>query len=329
MASNVLRLATGLFTLALTASPLIAQDYPNRPIRLIVAANAGGPQDILGRALGEGLRPRLGQGLVIENRPGGNFIIGAQACKNAPPDGYTICMFSISAISINPHLYSNMGYDPEKDLEPVINLGSARSIMLMHGSIPVNSVRELGAWSRQNPDKINYASFGIGGGAHLLLEWVKHTIQARMVHVPFPGAAPALLAFERGDLHILNPIPIPHVVEIIKSGRGKGLLAFGGKIPELPAVPTPAEAGLPPLMFDNWFGIFAPAGTPPDRIALLNREMAALVKHPPFRDRYVEGLGFAAIGNSVDEFKKSLPGYRDHAGELVRLSGIRPTEAPR
>jgi tripartite-type tricarboxylate transporter receptor subunit TctC len=329
MPSNALRLAGALLVLALSTPPLVAQDYPNRSIRLIIAANAGGPQDILGRALGESLRPKLGQGLVVENRPGGSFIIGAQACKNAPPDGYTICMFSISAISINPHLFSNMGYDPEKDLDPVINLGSARSVMLMHGSIPVNTVKELGPWSRENPDRLNYASFGVGGAAHLLLEWVKYTIQAKMTHVPFQGAAPALLAFERGDLHILNPIPIPQVVEIIKTGRGKGLLAFGGKIPELPAVPTPTEAGLPPLMFDNWFGIFAPAGTPPERIALLNREMAALVKDPPFRDRYIEGLGFAAIGNSVEEFKKSLPGYRDHAGELVRLSGIRQTEAPR
>jgi tripartite-type tricarboxylate transporter receptor subunit TctC len=329
MPSNALRLAGALLALTLSAPPLVAQDYPSRSIRLIIAANAGGPQDILGRALGESLRPRIGQNLIIENKPGGNFIIGAQACKNAPPDGYTICMFSISAISINPHLYSNMGYDPDKDFEPVINLGSARSVMLMHGSIPVDTVKELGPWSRQNPDRLNYASFGVGGAAHLLLEWVKYTIRAKMTHVPFPGAAPALLAFERGDLHILNPIPIPQVVEIIKTGRGKGLLAFGGKIPELPAVPTPTEAGLPPLMFDNWFGIFAPAGMPPERIALLNREMVALVKDPPFRDRYIEGLGFAAIGNSVEEFKKSLPGYRDHAGELVRLSGIRQTEAPR
>ena len=174
MPSSSLRLATVLAVLALSAAQLAAQDYPNRPIRLIVAANAGGPQDILARALGESLRPRLGQNLVVENRPGGNFIIGARACKNAAPDGCTLCMFSISAI-----------------------------------------------------------------------------------------------------------------------------------------------------------GIFAPAGTPPERIALLNREMAALVKHAAFRDRYIEGLGFAAIGNTVAEFKASLPGYRDHAGELVRLSGIRRTEAPR
>src|SRR5262245_49011178 len=116
MPSNALRLAGALLALALLAPPLVAPDYPNRPIRLIIAANAGGPQDILGRALGESLRPRIGQNLIVENKPGGNFIIGAQACKNASADGYTICMFSISAISINPHLYTNMGYDPDKDL---------------------------------------------------------------------------------------------------------------------------------------------------------------------------------------------------------------------
>jgi tripartite-type tricarboxylate transporter receptor subunit TctC len=322
------RIALGCFALALTAATVVAQDYPARPIRLIIAANAGGPQDILGRALGENFRARTGQSFVIENRPGGNFIIGANACKNAPPDGYTICMFSIAAISINPHLYSNMGYDPDKDLEPIINLGTARSVMLLHGSVPVKNVKELGAWSRQNPDKLNYASFGIGGGAHLLLEWVKHAVDARMTHVPFAGAAPALIAFERGDVHILNPIPIPQVIEIINTKRGTGLLAFGGKIPELPDVPTPTEAGLPPLMFDNWFGLFAPAGTPPVRIALLSRELMAMVRDPAVRGRYIEGLGFAAIGNSAAEFKKSLPAYREHAGELVRLSGIRRTDAP-
>jgi tripartite-type tricarboxylate transporter receptor subunit TctC len=320
------RLALASCALAVTSLPAHAQSYPTRPIRLIIAANAGGPQDILGRALGESFRTRTGQSVVVENRPGGNFIIGAQACKNAPPDGYTICMFSIAAISINPHLYSNMGYDPENDLEPIINLGSARSVLLLHGSIPVKTVKDLGSWTRQHPDKVNYASFGIGGGAHLLIEWVKHTIDARMTHIPFPGAAPALMAFERGDLHLLNPIPIPQVVEIINSKKGTGLLAFGGRIPELPHVPTPGEAGLPPLMFDNWFGLFAPAGTPPERIGFLSRELMAMVRDPAIRDRYIEGLGFAAIGNSAEEFKKSLPGYRDHAGELVRLSGIRKTE---
>ncbi len=323
------RIAIGLCALTMTSLPGHAQSYPTRPIRMIIAANAGGPQDILGRALGESFRARTGQTVVVENRPGGNFIIGAQACKNAPPDGYTICMFSIAAISINPHLYANMGYDPEKDLEPIINLGSARSVLLLHRSIPVTTVKELGIWTQQNPDKVNYASFGIGGGAHLLIEWVKHTVSARMTHIPFAGAAPALMAFERGDLHLLNPIPIPQVVEIINSKKGTGLLAFGGRIPELPHVPTPGEAGLPPLMFDNWFGLFAPAGTPSERIAFLSRELMAMVRDPAIRERYIEGLGFAAIGNSAEEFKNSLPAYRDHARELVRLSGIRQTEAPK
>ncbi|HVG50241.1 MAG TPA: tripartite tricarboxylate transporter substrate binding protein [Xanthobacteraceae bacterium] len=323
----IVRLTSVVAGFFLASAAATAQDFPSRPIKLIVAANAGGPQDILGRALGEGYRARKGQNFIIENRPGGNFMIGAQACKNAPPDGYTLCMFSIGAISINPWLYTNLGYDPETDLEPVINIGSGRSVLLLHGSVPAKNLKELTAYTQQNPDKLNYASLGIGGGSHLLIEWVKYNIGAKMTHVPYAGAAPALLAFERGELHLVNPLPVPQVQEIIKSGRGRGLLAFGGRIPELPDVPTPPEAGLPPLMFDNWFGLFAPAGTPPKLIDEINRDLVAVIKEPSFNQKYIEGLGFATVANSAAEFKKSLPGYRDHAGELVRLSGIRKSDA--
>jgi len=316
-------LLLGCLMIVLSAADLAAQTYPERPIKVIVPANAGGPLDVLARVLGEGLRARVGQTFVIENKPGANFGIGAQACKGSPPDGYTVCLLNISAMSINPFLYSTLGYDPEKDFEPISNLVAARSVLMVNAAVPAKTLAELVEYSKKNPDKMNYGSFGTGGAAQLLIEWVKDKTGLKMTHVPFTGAAPALIAFERNDVQVINPVPTPIVVQNIRAGKSYGILSFGGKrIPELPEVPTATEAGLPPMNFDNWFGLFAPAGTPADRIDFLAKELIRMLRDPAFLEKNIHAAGYDEIGNTPAEFRASLPGYRLRAEELVKISGI-------
>ena len=183
-----------------------AQDFPSKPVKVIVPFPPGGPVDVLARALGEAFRERTGQGFVVDNKPGGATAIGANACKNADPDGYTFCLLTASTISLNPFLYSNLSYDPRKDLEPLTLVVATHQVMILHKSIPANTMRELIAYAKENPDKLNFGSFGIGGDSHLVFEWLKVKTGARMTHIPYGGAAPALLALERGDAHLLYPV---------------------------------------------------------------------------------------------------------------------------
>jgi tripartite-type tricarboxylate transporter receptor subunit TctC len=318
------RIAVSIVAAICASTSVSALDFPTRPIKVIVPANAGGPLDVLARVMGETLREHVGQTFIIENKPGANFGIGAQACKNSPPDGYTICLLNISAISINPILYENLGYDPDKDFEPISNLVSARSVFLLRSDVPAKNIAELRSYSQQNADKLNYGSFGVGGAAQLLIEWVKFKTGINMTHVPFTGAAPAMIAFERGDVQVINPVPTPIIIEHIRSGKSRGLFAFGGKrIPERPDVPTAAEAGLPTMIFDNWFGMFAPAGTPRDRVEFISNQLIRMLRDQAFVERNIHNAGYDEIGNTPAEFKASLPEYRLRAEELVKISGIK------
>lgn len=320
---TVARGAVALFVLAAAAGAASADTYPTGPVRVIVPFPPGGPLDVLGRALGEAFRAKTGQSFVIDNKPGANTALGAVNCKNAAPDGYTICMLTVSTISLNPFLYSKLAYDPMTDLTPITNMVVVRQALILHNSVPAKNLAELVEYSKQNPDKLNYGSFGTGGAAHLMVEWVKNKTGLKITHVPFGGAPPALLAFERGDIQLLNPVPTPPVIEKVRSGQAKAILVLGKRNPDLPDVPIETEVGLPALKFDNWFGAFAPAGTPADRVELLNKIMADALKDPAFQDKYIQRNGFDPVGDSVAEFQKALVGYRDQAQELVRISGAK------
>lgn len=320
----MLQVAIALF---LTASfgvlPAAAQDFPNCPVRIIVPFPPGGPVDVLARAIGEGFRERTGQPMVVDNRPGANTSIGATACKNADPDGYTICLLTASTITLNPFLYPSLPYVPEKDLEPVSNVVIARQVLLVHQSIPAKTYAELVAYSKQNPDKVSFGSFGVGGDLHLVIEWLKNKTGLQMTHVPYQGAAPALVAFERGDIQLTFPVATAPVVDRIKSGRAKGLLVAGSKRdPNLPEVPTFKEAGLPELEYETFFGAFGPVNMPKDRLEKLGREIAAVVRSPAFIGKYVTA-GYDAVGNSPAEFKKALEKNMAGGRNLVSISGVK------
>ncbi len=318
------RLAATVGALALIVSAAAAQDFPSKPVRVIVPFPPGGPTDVLARALGEGFRERTGQNLVVDNKPGGGTAIGATACKNAEPDGYSFCLLTASTISLNPFLYTNLSYDPPKDLEPVTNVVFTQQVMILHRSVPVNTIGELIAYSKANPAKLNFGSFGVGGDSHLVFEWLKVKTGAQMTHIPYGGAAPALVAFERGDAHLLYPVASPAVIERIQSGLAKPIaVPEGQQAATLPGVPSFSASGLPPYNAKTWFGAFAPAGTPKARIEALSRHLAAVIKSQTFHDRFIKLGGYDPVGNTPGEFRKFLEEDRARGEELVKLSGVR------
>ena len=222
--------------------------YPSAPIRVIIPLAPGGAIDVMVRALGRAFEQRNPYGFVVESRAGANTIIAANACKAAPPDGSTICLLSRSSVSINPALYKNLSYDPIKDFEPITNLAFAHQVLILNKNVPVKDFKELVAYSKQNPEKLNFGSFGVGGDTHLVVEWIKHETGAKMTHIPYKGASDAMLAFKSGDIQLIYLIiGNPDIARQINEGEVRGLLVPGSsRNPLVPDVPSFAESGLSP-----------------------------------------------------------------------------------
>ena len=302
--------------------PARAQAYPDRVIKVIVPFPPGGPTDILARGLGEGFRLRTGQSFVIENKPGANTGIAGMACKASAPDGYTLCFLASTTTSVNPHLYKDLRYSLA-DLAPVTNIAATRAVLLLNRNIPANNLAELVAWSKVNPDKLNYGSFGVGGETHLMMEWLKKKTGGQITHVPFQGFAPALQAFDRGDIQIMIPVTIPMILDRIRDGSSKAIMILGDSRAEnLPDTPAVGDLGLPSIGFGTWFGMFAPVGTPNDRIEMVSAILRAVVQEKSFAEKYLEGGGMVSRVSTPDEFKAFLAQDYQAAGELVKVSGV-------
>jgi tripartite-type tricarboxylate transporter receptor subunit TctC len=315
-------IATGMANMT---SPAAAQEFPDRPMRVIVPYPAGGPTDTLARALGEGFRQRTKHGFVVENKPGANTSLGAMACKGSEPDGYTVCLLASTTLSINPHLYPNLKYTPA-DLAPVSNVATTRAVFLVHKDVPIKTLAEFVAWTKKNPEKMNYASFGVGGETHLMVEWLKNKTGAMITHVPFTGFAPAIQSFDRGDIQVMVPIAVPPILDRIEKKQAVALMILGdNRAGNLPDVPSVRDLGLPSIGFQTWFGIFVPAGTPPDRIEKLSATIRAIVGQKEFVDKFLTGSGFVPAANTPAEFKAFLAKDYIAAQELVKISGVKLT----
>jgi tripartite-type tricarboxylate transporter receptor subunit TctC len=301
--------------------------YPTAPIRVIIPLAPGGAIDVMVRALGKAFEQRNPYGFVVESRAGANTIIAANACKAAAPDGATICLLSRSSVSLNPALYKNLSYDPIKDFEPITNLAFAHQVLILNKNVPVKDFKELVAYSKQHPDKLNFGSFGVGGDTHLVVEWLKHETGARMTHIPFKGASDAMVAFKSGDIQLLYLIVgNPDIARQINEGEVKGLLVPGSKRnPLIPNVPSFGEAGLSPdqTAFETWFGMFAPKGTPADIVRKLNVEFSAIVQMPDFAKQYLISKGFTPVGNSGEELAKFIVEDQKKGKLLVDISGAK------
>jgi len=333
--SQFTRLAFALaVTAAATCAPrgaAIAEDaYPSRPIRFIVPLQAGGAIDVFVRALSRELEIRKSFKTIVENRAGANTILAANACKSAAPDGYTFCLLTRSTVSINPEIYRKLSYDPLKDFEPVTNAFFGQQIVILNKDVPVNSFKELIEYSKKNPDKLNFASMGLGGDSHLIMEWLKHETGAKITHVPYKGFPEAMTSFKANDVQLIALlVGNPDLARQIRDGEVKGLLLPGSTRSKLvPAVPTFAESGLlgDETAFTPWFGFFAPKGTPKEIVAMISSEINTIMADPEFREKFLITKGFTPAGTKPEEFAKFLISDRKAAADLVAISGVKLDE---
>ena len=277
-------LACLAFALAL-ASPAAAQDYPSRPIKIIVPFGAGGPTDVFTRVLVEELRKSIGQPLVLENRPGAGTVIGTDAAAHATPDGYTLLMVSATQ-TVNETLISSKGYQLMRDFVPIAMLFRSELVMVVHPSVPVNNVKEFIALAKAKPGQLNYASSGPGSNYHMAGELLRNLTGIDIVHVPYRGSTGARNDIVGGQVQMMFD-SVPTMAPLIQAGRVKGLGTSGRtRSVALPDIPTLSEAGVPGYEATIWIGMMAPVGTPQPVIDLLNRAINKIVSRPDIKESW-------------------------------------------
>jgi tripartite-type tricarboxylate transporter receptor subunit TctC len=308
--------------LALTALSAHAQAYPTKPITFIVPYPPGGMADNYSRALGQRLSERLGQPVIMDNRPGGSLIVGTQLAAKAPPDGYTLLLASVSSLAINVGAFKKLPYDPVRDFTP-ISLAFYTPLYLMTSpELPIKSVKDLIALAKAKPGKLSYASLGHGTSLHLAGEFFKITAGMDLLHVPFKGTTTALPDLMQGRVDMI----FDGGAFLTHAAAGKlRLLAVTSpeRISSLPQVPTMAEAGVPGYDVVIWFGVVAPAGTPKPIVDRLSKEIAEIVKEPAFRERFV-ATGVEPVSNTSDAFVQLIRKDTLKWTKLLRDAGVVP-----
>jgi tripartite-type tricarboxylate transporter receptor subunit TctC len=285
--------------LALTSAAAAADDYPNRPVRLIIPFPPGGSNDVVGRMVAQQLSVKLGQQVYVDNRGGAGGVIGTEACATAAPDGYTLCIISI-AHAVNPWLHK-LSYDPIKSFTPISIFATGPNVLAIHPTLPVTSVKELIALAKQKPGELNYASAGVGSFQHLGGELFKLMAGVNIVHVPYKGGGPAMQDVISGHVKIMFS-SLVQTTPFIQSGQLKALGTGGAKrSPVLPDVPTIAEAGVPGYVADNWWGLAAPAGLPAPMVEKLYTAALASLKAPELKAQF-DREGAAIVEMSTAEF---------------------------
>jgi tripartite-type tricarboxylate transporter receptor subunit TctC len=317
-----LLLALLLLTPAALPLTVLAQAYPTKPIRWVVPYPGGGITDSVTRIVTQKMASSLGQPIVVDNRPGANSILGTDLVAKAAPDGYSIVTV-IAGHAANATLYQGkLSYDPQKSFAPISLAGIAPLILTVNNNFPAKDVKELIAYAKANPGKVNFGSSGIGAAAHLTTELLKQTAAIDMVHVPFKGTAPALTALIAGDIQILVDVPsslMPHV----RGGKIKALAMFSGKrIPGAAEVPTMAEAGGPPLESSTWVLFLAPAGTPRDIVNRLADETRKAINESDIKDRFNQ-IGIEPVGNTPEQAAKFLADEVAKWAKVITTAGVK------
>ena len=319
--SRLISHAVSVIVLALAAAVAVhAADYPARPVRLIVPFAPAGPTDIMSRAISEKFSGRLGQQLVVDNRPGAGGAIGSELAARSAPDGYTLLLGHIGTHAINASLYSKLGYDPVKDFAPITMIATLPLGLWVHVSVPAHSVKELIALARAKPGSINFGSAGSGGPTHMAGEMLKSMARIDIVHVPYKGNAASLTDLIAGRVQMMfsNLLTAgPHA----RAGKLRGIAVTTAKrSPQAPELPTIAESGVPGYDLTPWYGLLLPAGTPRAIVTRLNREIGGILTEPDMVERFrTQGIdlvtstpeGFAAL------IKSEIPKWR----KVVKESG--------
>ncbi|MEO8675947.1 MAG: tripartite tricarboxylate transporter substrate binding protein [Casimicrobiaceae bacterium] len=308
--------------LALAAIVASAQTYPAKPIRLVVPFPPGGATDILARDVAQKLTEAWGQQVIVDNRPGAGGNIGSELVAKAAPDGYTLEMGTVGTHAINASLYAKMPYDHVKDFAPVILVAGVPNVLVVNPALPANSVAELIAYAKANPGKLNFASSGNGTSIHLSGELFKFMAGVQMTHVPYKGSAPALQDLLGGQVQLMFD-NLPPSLPQIKAGKLRALAVTSlTRAPALPDVPTMAEAGLPGFEASSWFGVLAPAGTPPAIVTKLNAEIAKWLATPEAKER-LSKQGANAAGGTPEDFAKHIAAETAKWAKVVKDSGAK------
>jgi tripartite-type tricarboxylate transporter receptor subunit TctC len=311
-----------LFATLLLAAPVLAQDYPERPIRMVIPYTPGGNIDgVARRILNEWTGP-FGQQIVVDNRGGAGGTIGTEIVAKAPANGYTILYGNIGPLAIGPHVYKNLGYDVFKDFAPVTLATISPFMLFVSTKVPVTSVKELIAYAKERPGQLNYASSGVASGLHLTSELFAQVAKLELVHIPFKGIGPALPAIASGQIHLLTYPPsgaAPHV----KSGLLKPLMVAGSKrSPHFPDSPTAVELGMPSFDSISWHAILAPAGTPATVIQKLHQTFKTAIASPQLQKAMAE-IDVELVGSTPAELEKLLRSENKKWGGLIRSAGIK------
>ncbi len=309
-----------LLVACFAAGAALAQAYPSKPLRMVVPFPPGGSADILGRSVGQKLGERLGQPVVIDNRPGAGASIGAKAVAEAPADGYTLLLGTVSSHAMSPATNA-VGYDPVKDFTPIAEIASIPFVVLVHPGVPVKSIAELVALAKSKPGQVTYASAGSGTSNHLAGELLGMAAGIKMLHVPYKGSAPALNDLLGGQVNAMFDLQLTAMPQI-KSGKVRALAMTGAKRSALlPELPTVREAGVPGYEVTAWFGFFGPAGVPKPIVDRLNAELNAIMKLPDIRAKFAE-LGVETESGSAEEFAGFVRGEAGKWAAVIKAAGI-------
>jgi len=318
MRSSLLASLAG-FALAtsIAATPAVAQTYPSKPVRIVIAFSAGGTTDILARSVAQKLGDTLKQPFVIDNKPGAGGNIGTESVVRAAPDGYTLIVNSVGPIAVNQTLYKNLSYDPLKDLVPIVQIADVPNVLVVHPSVPASTFEEFVAYAKANPGKLNYGSTGTGTSSHLSSYMLSQRIGAQTTHVPYKGAT-ALSDLLAGRLQFMFAT-IPSVIPHIRAGKLKALAVSSEKASRsLPGIPTVAEKGFPGFSAGSWFGFFAPKGTPDTVVALINKSVNDIL--PSLEDQMIRE-GADPVGGTALQFGQFTQREYEKWKVIVRESG--------
>ena len=308
--------------LAVLATPAQAQDYPTRPVRLVIAFPAGGPTDFVGRLLADKMKDLLGQSVIIENKAGANGAIGADYVAKSEPDGHTLFLTTVGAVAITPGMRNDLPYDSLRDFAPITLVVRNTTILVVRSELPVNSAKELAALAKTKPGEIPFASTGVGSMPHLALELYQAAGNVKFLHVPYRGAAPALTDLLGGQVQALFA-DAPVLLSQIQSGKLKAIGAASNQRTEvLPDVPTLAEQGFADTHAENWYGLLAPARTPKPALAKLHGAVVAALNDPDISRKLIQS-GAVPAPTSAEEFGQLLKVEIDRWGRVVRANNIK------
>ncbi|HEX4927962.1 MAG TPA: tripartite tricarboxylate transporter substrate binding protein [Burkholderiales bacterium] len=318
-----MRILSSLFLFLFCAAGAAAQGWPAKPVRIVVAYPPGGGIDVMARQIAEKLSASWSQPVVVENKPGANTILAADAVAKAPADGYTVLMTTDATFSINPHLYAKLPYDAKRDFVPVTMLVLLQQMLVANPKLPANTLAELIDYAKKNPGKVNYASYGSGSQPHLAGEMLKYKAGIDLVHVPYKGISLAVPAVIAGEVQ-LTFAGIATSMGPLKGGRIKAL-AIGGaqRSPLLPDVPTFTELGFPEVETHAWFGLFVPAGSPAEAVERIYRDTTKILAEPEFREKQLVGKGYEVVGSSPQAFAAYIAKDSESRARAVKISGAR------